>query len=835
MVMGAVLLMIVGALALAPQRLWTALYGNTVAPLQGTLSVPGLRAAVSVRRDALGIPVVEASNLHDLAFAAGWVMATDRIEQMVSFSLLAQGRLSEMVGAITLPMDRHMRLLALDQAARLQLEQQDAQMQTLLEDFANGVNAWLAAHADRLPMGLQLAGYTPEPWTPLDSMRVYAMLTQGLGVNLQEELAFMTIAARVGPDKAAWLFPVYPDEPLPLDEAARLAELDWSAAADPALLGSLMPAASRLFPGGQAASNNWAVAPARMQGCNSLIANDTHLLLSQPPLWMLMQLRSPEYTAGGIAMAGIPGIVAGSNGRVGWGITMVMADTQDVFVEQLRAGEEGPEYLTEDGWRAATPRSEVFHIKGEAAHEETFWQTRHGPLLNPVLTPAPLNKLQPPAQPMPWGLAVRHNLHEPDQSLRALFSLGQARDLAEAQAYIRAIRFIPLNMLYGDAQQIGWQVTGRYPVRPQASGKLPVPGWTGEHAWAGWLPVDAHPHVENPPEGFLATANHRTVPTEQAALSRSWYYPERYERIVQVLGSDTAHSAAATQALHFDQVNVLVPKVQGMFRAPDVASALDAALSQLAVAEQASARRVLTALLDFDGDMRADSTSAARFGMFEHQFVREVFLDELGPDDSPAWKALMAVSGMAYAAGQDHLLGRHNSPFWDDSRTEVRETKAMILARALARVEPALRESLGEDPAGWQWGRLHTYEWQSSASEFAPHLPAWQRPLARWLGAFMDRGPYPAGGDRNTVNVAGHTTGQDFAVWNIPAMRMIVDFNAEEPLQIINSGGQSGNPLSPHYDDGIAVWLQPGNRSMPLDAQRVSTQYAQALRLQPLP
>lgn len=837
-------LALLALLLLQPALLWERLFADSLAVESGEVFVPGLAGRATIRRDALGIPVVEAESMADLAFATGWAMASDRIEQMEGARLIAQGRLAELVGPAALDMDIFMRALDLQGAAEVQFKVLSPRLRSVLESFSAGVNAWLAAHQEHLPMGLALSGHVPAPWQPINSVQIFALLNHGLGVNLQEELAYLAVAKRVGVAKAPWLFPVYPDEPLPFAEAAKLTDADLQTT-QPEAVAKLLEANPGLWPKTVAASNNWGIAGQRTGGGKSIIANDTHLLLSHPPVWMLMQMRSPGYKAGGIAIAGIPGIIAGSNGKIAWGMTMVMADTQDLYVERLRQEQDDQlSYQFAGQWLPAQARKAVFHIKGAADQQRTLWSTQHGPLLQDLINAHPVNKLLPAGeatqstqstQATHTGLALQQALAVPDESMDSMMQLGQVQTFAEAKALLQKIRFIALNIVYGDADHIGWQVTGRYPLRKAGKGHLPSPGWNGDYDWQGFVPAQQHPHAEDPASGWLATANHRTVLASDGGphLSSSWYYPERFERIAQVLESRADHDLDSSIQLQFDRTNVLVPKAQAMLKAADMASALAQAIQVLPADQAAAAQAALEQLLAFDGKMAADAVGATYFAMFEHQLVRHLLLDELGPDDSVAWQSLLATSGLAYSAEQDHLLGRADSPFWDDITTPVQETKADILARSLAAIAPALEKRLGTDSSQWQWGQLHTYTWKSAATEFAEKMQGAEALVTRWVGKYLDRGPYPAGGDRNTPNVSGNTTGDDFYVWNIPAMRLIVDFNSDEPLHVINSGGQSANPLSPHYDDGIAVWLKPGNRVMPLTAAAIDQQYTRQLVLKP--
>lgn len=800
----------------------------------GRLVLPGLAAPVSIRRDALGVPLVEAQTVGDLAFATGYVMAEDRLAQMVGMSLTAQGRLAEMAGAPAFPLDVYMRTLGVRRIAEAHLRQVPPEMQAHLLRFADGVNAWVDAHRERLPFGLASAGYVPEAWTPANSMDIYVLLNLGLSLNLHQELAFLAMAQKVGPERAAWLLPTMPDEPLPLDEARKFAGLpvaamgDVGARADAlALLDGQLGA---LLPTGVAASNNWVIAPARTAGGASILANDTHLLLQHPPLWMQLQMRAPGYNAAGIAVAGVPGIVAGYNGKVAWGMTMVMADGQDLFVERMRRFRNGRlMYQTEDGWKPVQFRRETFVIRGrdKPVHLQ-MRSTRHGPLIDDAVSAPVVNPIQPepvrgnrqPDSRDQYPLALAWTVREADDSLSAMWRLAQAEDFAAAQAAVRDLRYIHLNMVFADHDNIGWQVTGRYPKRKAGSGKFPSPGWSGQYDWQGWWRAEAHPSRVNPEQGFFGTANDRKLPPGQPLLlTSSWYYPERGERIDELLAARSDHTRDSTIAMQADQVNLFARKLRARLQSEPLAGELQAAMSRLDALDRLRAIEAQVLLSGWDGDMRADSAAAAVFGLFQGEFPRHAFLDELGPeDDSPAYRALVRDHELAYSATEDHLLQRADSPFWDDVTTPgVVETRADIIVRTLAAAIARAEDLLGSDRSGWQWGRVHTYTWRSPATEMRPRLPWLQSLLLGRLAPWLDRGPYPAGGDHNTLNVAGHPVGLGYDVEVVPAMRLVVDFSQAEPLSLVIAGGQSDNPASPHYADGIALWLSTRNRGMPFN------------------
>lgn len=802
-------------------------YADSLPPTSGVQPIKGLAESVSIRRNALGMPLIETGTFHDALFAMGYVHASDRLSQMVGLRLMAQGRLSEMVGPGALEIDRFMRAVNLRQAADALYKGASPRTQRFFETYARGVNAYLYRYRDKLPMDLAESGYQPEYWKPEDSALVFALLNFGLAVNLQEELASLTLAQKVGAEKLAWLTPIYPDEALPFDEANKLKGLN---------LGGQIPglasvdAAVEQVAGlqmlGVAASNNWAIAPQRSRSGKSLLANDTHLPLSMPSIWNFMQIRSPKYTAAGVTIAGVPGVVAGYNGKLAWGMTMVMGDDQDIFLEQVRRQGGKLYYLADGQWKPAIERSETFFVKGQRPVRETLYETRHGPLLNSALLGARKNDLQPLPVASGYGLAYQSIQAISDKSLDAFFDLSRAKSVEQAFDATREIRAMPLNILFADEKHIGWQVTGRFPNRKEGRGLLPSPGWDGRYDWDGFADSILHPSDQDPQQGWLGTANNRTVqPGYGAQLSSSWYYPERAERIAQLASASNRHDARSMIAMQYDQTTPFAAKLQAMFAAPGMAAPLKQAIQALPEGQRERAREALDRLMAFDGKLAASSADAALYEAFLQESAKQIFLDELGPEDSPAWKAFVENANLSYSAQADHLLGRDDSPFWDDVRTPQKEDKPAILARSLAAATAFCEQTLGSDRRAWQWGKLHTYRWVSDSTKMAPYLDAGQRAGLNAIQGYLDRGPYPAGGDHSTLNVSAYGWGKDFDTWLIPAMRIVVDFGQSEPMLGVNSSGQSGNPASPHYADGIDAWLKGDYMSFPFQPQNLDRVY----------
>jgi acyl-homoserine-lactone acylase len=805
---------------------------------QGNITLAGLKETVTVRRDAYGIPFVEAKNKEDMVMAVGYVHASDRLNQMISMKLISEGRLAEMAGPAVLNLDIYMRTMNLKGAAEALYKNISPENLRLLERYSDGVNAYISQHKDRLPPGLVLAGYKPEPWEPIDSVKIFALVNLGLAFNLHEEIAALNIAQTIGAEKTAWLFPIYPDEPIPFDEAGKLKGIDLNKAAGSLTgLAELQTLLSSVGLSGTAASNNWAISKEKTKNGASILCNDMHLPLSLPSMWNMIHVKSGRYDVAGMSIAGAPVIVAGYNGHIAWGMTMVMADNQDIFLEKLKSVDGKLFYLYKGQWMPAIERKEVFKARGKAPLTMIVHETIHGPLMNEALSKKPLHFIQAKSIDLPYGVALSWTVAaKGDESMNAFFKLSLAGSVDEAIPIMRQIRAIPLNMVFADKDNIAWQVIGNYPVRAKGRGLFPSPGWTGEYDWTGLLDTNVLPNIKNPPAGFIGTANHRTIPKDYPyILSSSWYWPERAERIVQMASATDKHTTQTNMDMQLDTYSLFVPKFKDVIfkgkLAQDIIKEISSWKDEKRVAR---ARLALTMLQDFNGDMKADSKGAALMGAFLHSATKDIFLDELGPIDSNAWKSFLIVNNESYNATCDHLLVRGDeSPFWDDINTPEKETKAQIIARSLADAVAFLESILGKDTGIWSWGALHTYTWETDTSQLSPHLGFIERTALKSLWSYFNRGPYPAAGDIFTLNVSMYMMGKDFNTWIIPSMRMIVDFSQAEPMLAVNSSGQSDNPSSTHYDDGIKAWRDGKYIPFPFKETAIKAQYGDVLQLSP--
>lgn len=799
----------------------------------GNIKIAGIKAPVKISRDKLGIPYIEAKSRDDLFIATGYATAQDRLWQMTMLKMAASGRLSEILGPKLLDVDIYIRSIGLARNAIKAYKALEPGEKHILEQYARGVNAYTSQN--KLPIEFVLADIKPEQWQAVDCMIVFSMANFQLSGNLKEELAFLKLAARTGPDKAALLFPIYPDEPLPLKHVAKLHsiqadQLDQIAEAahqvmrNQKLLARSLDPLRELDSGIIPASNNWAVSKNLAKGKKSIIANDTHLLITVPSFWAIMHLKAPGYEAAGVMIPGVPIVALGFNGHIAWGATMMIADSQDIFIEKIRNHNNKTEYLYKGKWRAVQSFEEKIRIKGQSKeYRFNIQHTVHGPLLNQALERNRISKaIQPAKLKSSYGLALRWSLADGERGLRGLYQMGQARSIQNARDAFSKIDTMYLNIVYGDENHIAWQTTGRIPIRKKGRGLFPSPGWSGQYDWDGYLAFEKKPFSIDPEKGWLGTANHRTIPPDfKPSIGSSWVGPWRYNRIEEMLQKKKNIDSMYIHKMHADRNSTFARRLIRFFKQPALAQRIQSAIHRIPdQSDKDKTKLALEMLVQYNGNLLPNSNQAALLGAFYQSFTRNTFFDE---PEFARNKELFFDSQPAYSASMDHLLIDRRSPYYDNHTTKnFVETRADMIVQSLLDAWNFCLKEQSTNPEEWEWGKFHKYYWKHQLSHSVPIL-----------GTFLDLGPDPAGGDTTTLNVAAYKWGRNFTTTWIPAMRLVVDFSKADPAMLITHTGQSGNPASDHYQDMRPYFLKVKNHNLPFSAKNISNQYTKELKLLP--
>jgi len=774
-----VLVRLLGALAVAAVLLAAAawLYLRQSLPqVDGELRLAGVVAPVDVLRDQYGIPHIYAASIEDAVFALGLVHAQDRLWQMEMNRRIAAGRLSEVVGAGGLEIDRFLRTLGVRRAAEANLKALDADTLRLLDAYARGVNAFLATDPV-LPVEFWLTGARPEPWAPADSAAWVKMMAWEVGGNWRNEVLRMRLAASVPLARIQEFVAPYPGEPAP--EIADLKTLYGTLGREGVQLAGDLVRLAEAAPGVSAeglGSNNWVVSGARSVTGKPLLANDPHLGLTAPSVWYFAHLSAPGVNLIGATLPGVPALVLGRNDRIAWGFTTTVADVQDLYIEKLD-GSGG--YLTPEGPQPFRVIEETIRVKGGEPEKLAVRVSRHGPVVSDVFRPA--QDLAPRGHVIAFAWTA---LAEDDRTLQSALKFARARDWNAFLEALRDFHSPPQNIVYADVGgNIGFVAAGRVPVRKpdnDLKGLAPAPGWRAQYDWTGYVPFEQLPQSFNPGDGMLYTANHKiTPPGYRHHISVEWQSPYRAERIRELLEAIPKHARSSFARIQGDIVSI----------------AMREALPRLAATRPRSeaARGALALLAKWDGSMADGRAEPLIAWAWWRELTRMLYADELGDAFRANW---MPRANFV----QRVLAGDPGQARWcDDVRTPALETCEELLALSLEAALADLRRRFGENMAAWRWGQAHVARHE--------HRPFGRQPTLARL--FDIRVPTP--GDTYTVNVGRvnlFDDAQPFANRHAASLRAIYDFADLEQSLFIHSGGQSGNVLSPHYAAFTAAWAK---------------------------
>ncbi len=753
----------------------------TLPRYEGRVVVAGLHAPVTVLWDAAGIPQVQAQDAHDVFFAQGFLHAQDRLWQMETLRRAAHGRLAEVVGEDGLQNDRWTRTLGLTRVATAEYEVLPPDARAALEAYAAGVNAFIAQK--RWPLEFKILGLTPEPWTPVDSLVVAKLVSWGLSHNYHDEI----ILAQLGPaltwEEWQQILPTY-EGPLVIS-AAHASAVESSARALWAATRAWEAQVPWVRP--DQGSNAWVVAGSRTASGAPLLANDPHQVLLMPNLWYEIGLHTADhsYDVVGGSLPASPGVLIGHNAFIAWGVTNARPDVQDLFKETLSA--DGTQYLFRGAWRDLTVREEVIRVKKGTPVVLQVRSTHHGPIITDALPEAA-------AQP----LALRWTgLDRPRPLVVAVLALNRAYDWDSFRAALRHWQVPGLHFLYADtAGHIGYQMTGAIPLRAhnERQGLFPVDGASGEYEWVGFIPFDELPHDSDPPAALYVSANNKPVGSEYPYfLSHYFQPPYRAARLHDQLQDEYALTRADFARLQADWYCALNTHL-----AQTVAATVPPATPQLATA--------LEQLRTWDGVMDPASPAAGLSEVLLWSVLRQVLARRLSPQEIDAYLTLPAYPYMFL----QHLLDEPDHPWWQGQRQA-------LLQQAL---EDALAQ-WGPQPAHWAWGQWHTV--------------TLAHPLGRVgiLRPIFNRGPYPTGGNSNTINSGAYDPARPYAMTLGPAYRVIMDLADWDAMWSITPHGQSGVPFSPHYDDQIADWLAVRYHEVPFTPSGIEAAAVHTLVLQP--
>jgi penicillin G amidase len=738
------------------------------------VKIAGLGQSVTVRRDARSIPYIEAKTDADLYFAQGYVTASDRLWQMDLLRRVARGELAEIFGKQVLEEDKRWRRYGFAKIAEDSLTTLNPQLKTALENYARGVNAYIATlDKETLPVEFKILQYSPREWKPTDTIVVGKILADALSSTWQQDLIRASLKDLPAEKLADLTNQVTPYDVVLFgkDAAADRKEKglepksrvdvtagDLAAAANETAVRENSLARIGFFAEELAASNNWVISGKRTIDGKPLLANDPHLLAAAPGIWYLTHLTAPGMRVSGVTFPGVPGIVLGHNESIAWGATNVGPDVQDLYREEFDAA---GRYKTPNGWENVTVRKEEIKVRKNPLAPETETQTievqetRNGVVITDEIG---------------QKFALKWTARDPkNQEFEAFFLLNRAKNWAEFENALKTYGGAAQNFVYADtAGNIGWYAAGRIPLRRTGDGSLPYNGATDEGEWTGYIPFGELPHLYNPPENFIVTANQRLVGTDYryfSVISRDAAMPWRARRIYDLIAANRKISINDVRDIQHDVFNIPFSNL-----ARDLA----------ALGASADVKRILQG---WDGKMTAD----AKAPLVVNE-IRNCLVDKLAQDNKPA-PAWVIRERILYRAI------REKSALWlPKNFAGYEEMVAACETASLA----ALQKKYGADETKWRWGDAFVANFQHPLS-IAPLIG----------GQFAVK----------FTNVNG--SGQTPNVGPYVSMRHIASPGNWDETRHVIPLGQSGNPASDHWKDQFEAWRTGSPQIFPFSKEAV--------------
>ncbi len=763
--------------------------------LDGAIQAAGLSAPVTVVRDGQGMPHITAANVDDMLFAQGYVTAQDRLWQMDMNRRFGRGELAEILGAGLVKLDKRHRILRITETAEKLVASLPPAEREHLDAYVKGVNALIDKQRAHLPIEFRLLRYTPRAWTVEDSVIVGINISESLSTTFPTEHSREAIAAKLGPDLAADLYPLTswrdrPPSALPRDQQYTISPDEIPPpGTDEGVLKPENFFGPDLCDSCFAGSNNWVISADHTTTGKPLLSNDMHLDHSIPNVWYEVHLQAGDYDVAGVSFPGFPFVIVGHNRRIAWGMTNVMPDVQDLFIENFNS--EG-EYQTPTGWEKPEHRTEIIKVKNAPDVSLDVTLTRHGPIVSDLF-PGETRKL-----------ALQWTIYDPKALDFHFYELGLAKDWQEFRAAVSQFGGATQNAVYADVDgNIGYQTAGFIPIRKSGDGALPVSGADGSHDWTGYIPFDKLPSVYNPPTGILATANGRITPDGYPyAVATEWGAPYRTERIYRMLDTGKKFSPADMLAMQMDDYSEFDRLCADKF-----VYAIDHAKTATP-----AAKRAADLMRGWDGHTKIDSV-ATTLSVLSRRKLWEMMLQ---PKLGAQWKDYAWFNS---STALEKILMNRPQRWLPSGYSDFDEVLATAVNAAV--IDNTNLHTGGSDISKWQWGKFSRVDVQHPVLSQVPLL----RLIPRWR-ELVGPGNLPQAGDGSlTVKAAGKTFGA--------SERMTINFADLDSSTLNIVAGESGQVLSPHYLDQWPEWYGGTTFILPFSEKSVNAAAVHRLELRP--
>lgn len=751
---------------------------SSLSRVDGEVRINALEDDVEIIRDAQGVPHVYAKNLHDVFLAQGYVIAQDRLWQMEMIRRSTSGTLSEIFGESTLKSDIYYRNLGFNRIAEKLMQNADYKQDhiAMVSAYNKGINEYISKHTDSLPIGYQLLQFNPDEFTIKDSILSALAISSGLtGTHFYKFLRLQLIE-KVGQKKALSLFPTN----MTPSFAAQI-EYEYLMSIE-----------------NSKGSNNWVVSGEKSASGKPILANDPHLMVTIPGIWYQNHLNTPKLNVIGFSIPGLPGITIGHNDHIGWGCTNSFADVQDLYIEKVNP-DNPDQYLSGDAWQDFNIVEETVKIRGKDLLKKTFKISKHGPILESFFVGA--KKLDYLPIDKRYTLGYKSIEYDCDitELFAAIFHLNQAKNWASFKEAIKHWVLPSQNIVYADVDgNIGFYVSGKIPIRKKGMGVAPVPGWTDEYEWEGYIPFEEMPHSLNPGANFIATANNKIVPEDYPYLITNFYsFPDRVNRITELLLDKQKLDAEDFKRIQQDIYSKRAKEICEYFTKITPDNELQ--------------KKAIELLKNWNYKLRSDSAAVLIYQAWRRKFLEVLLKDKL--DDE------LYIMFMPSVADPLYYLKYPSAWMYPGESNKNTTNRDNMMRSSLQQALEDMIAKHGENMEKWRWGLEHIITFVNMISGLHPDL------------AMVNRGPFELPGGTSTVNSLWRNQLDNFNCLGGVSFRMILDFSDLSKSIAIAPPGQSEHPLSPHYSDMIEPWVKGEYHQMLFKREDIKREKKSTLKL----
>ncbi|MEX2403707.1 MAG: penicillin acylase family protein [Balneolales bacterium] len=769
------------------------------------IQLDGVQNEVTVHRDDYGVPHIFAEDKGDLYFALGYVHAQDRIWQMTLSQMTAEGRFSEFLGEDFINLDKYLRLLGFQNTADEIWEELPREQQIVLESYAAGINSFASQNKSRLPIEFSLTGMSTIPWEPQHSIALSRIMAWEMNTSWWSKAVIGYLQESMEPGDFEELFSHFPDTDFIHD--------DFKGSLGEALLSFLDEETQmrKLFgnSGDGTGGNAWVASGSITESDYPLLAGDPHLGLGMPAKWFEVHLNLNGRNASGITIPGAPAIVIGQNDFMAWSLTNVMADETDFFIEKLHPNDT-TSYLADSLDSGPGPEYEklrvergIIKVKNNDEILNEIRYTGNGPVISDIH--------HEPGLLADQMITMRWTGHEPSYEWGVLLDINWAESFNEFQSVLPDFKVPGMNILYGDVNgNISMHVLGNF---PQRSNPLNFRrGWSRDDDWQGYIPFQQLPHIVNPESGYIANANNKLHGDDYPFyISSFWSSSFRFDRIESLLQGETNLNSS-----HFmDIQNDIYSN-----HAREVTELILPILAEVQNDQQIVA--ATSYLTNWDFNYAVNAGAASILDVFYIELGKNIIKKELG---ETAYKRFIetehlpvrtlnhllqeSFSGSAFSADLFELTeGFQLFQLVDPSKTpgKFRISEDDIL-NSMKDAMTFLEDTLGPQSYEWRWENLHTLTLEPPLFGQAAEEDDASKTSRLIAKNLLSRGPYPMPGHGMTISKGQYSWEKPFEMTLGASQRRIVDFSDLQKSFSIISTGQSGNPLSKHYDDQLQLWL----------------------------